>query len=317
MQEKPCIVILGDILYDCFVWADRLPRKGETVSGYDNGFFSGGKGANQAVQAAKLGAEVYMIGKVGNDDHGRFVLSELESQGVNTKYISIDMEVSTGTCCVHVDKCGNNAIIVAPMANDRILTAELDQARAIIERADVFISQLQLPPEVVQYALELAKNAGVKTIFDPAPAREIDDFLLSLPDYLTPNETEAEFYSGVKSENKSLDSWCREVIVALQQKGANKLILTLGSNGVYYDDKNIIISQQCLPAKTIDTTGAGDSFAAAFAFAIAQDADPETSVLFANAAASLATTKKGGQPAMPTYDEVIDYMSSLRQSGII
>lgn len=312
MKNKGKIVVLGDILYDCFVWADRLPRKGETVNGYDNGFFSGGKGANQAVQAAKLGAEVYLIGKVGDDGHGRFLLSELERYGVHTDYITADLSVSTGTCCVHVARDGSNAIIVAPMANEYVGLAELEKAQEIIERADVFISQLQLPPDVVKQGLLMAKKAGAVTILDPAPPRLIDDELLAIPDYFTPNETEAEFYTDIFREGLKLDDWCHEIGADLRKKGVQKLLLTLGSRGIFYGDGETSFIQECLPADTIDTTGAGDSFDAAFAVALAQGISTEEAVRYGNGAASLTTTKRGSQPAMPYQSEVEAYLAALK-----
>lgn len=309
MVKKPRIVVLGDLLYDCFVYADRLPKIGETVSGYENGFFSGGKGANQAVQAAKLGAEVYLIGKVGKDSNGDFLLKSLKQYGVNIDYVIEDQSVQTGSCCVHVDREGNNAIIVAALANDKITIEELKKCSNIIRSADVFVTQLQLPQEVVLEGLRIAKNADIISILDPAPAKNLNNEFFLLADYLSPNETESTFYTGIKKSGYDLDEWCIKVAENLHKKGANKVLLTLGSNGFYFDDGKSVFKDGCVPLDTIDTTGAGDSLNGALAFALAKGKSDKEAISFANLVASLTTTKKGSQPAMPELFEVNKFIN--------
>jgi ribokinase len=311
MGRIPRIIVLGDILYDCFVWADRLPRTGESVIGYDNGFFPGGKGANQAVQAARLGAEVFMVGKVGRDFHGEFVLSKLKDEGINTDYISVDDTVATGTCCVHVARDGSNAIIIAPMANDKVGRMELENAADIINAADAFLVQLQLPPETVQMGLEMAKKSGLITILDPAPPRKISDELLGIADYITPNETESEFFTGIYRDGLELVDWCKKAADVFFSKGVRKVLLTLGNSGIFYSSCTEQFQQACLPAKAIDTTGAGDAFAAAFAFALVQGASLWDAVRYGNGAGSLTVTRRGSQPAMPFKAELDNYLKTL------
>ena len=306
MVKRSKIVVLGDILYDCFVWADRLPKEGETVTGYANGFYPGGKGANQAVQAAKLGAEVYLIGRVGNDDRGRFLIDELNKYGVNTEYIKLDESVATGTCCVHVADQGKNAIIVAPLANEAVTTSDVEQARNVIENADVFVAQLQLPIDAVIKGFEIAKAVKVTTIFDPAPLKEIDDRLFSMVDYITPNETETEFYTQLAINDLGMDEWCKRAARVFHSKGVSKVLLTMGSNGIYFSGAEKFL-QPCVKVNAIDTTGAGDSFNGAFSVALAQNKEIKNAISFANRVAALTTTKRGSQPAMPTLSDINEH----------
>lgn len=308
MQPNAKIVVLGDLLYDCIACAERLPRAGESVIGYDIGFFPGGKGANQAVQAAKLGADVSLLGCVGNDERGHFLLSKLNEYGVNTDFIKIEPNVATGTCCIHVANDGTNALVIASMANEKYTPRDIEQVKVIIESADVFLTQCQLPAETVYRGLSIAKSAGITTIFDPAPPRDFDERMFSLADFFTPNETEAEFYSGISRDNMTLATWCSYVGDVLHKKGVKNLLLTLGSKGVYYSNGDVSFHIDSIPANAVDTTGAGDSFAAAFAVALLRNYTIKQAVYFANIVASITTTKKGGQPSMPKQDDVVQFI---------
>lgn len=307
-MEKVKVVLLGDLLYDCFAWADRLPRKGETVTGYANGFYSGGKGANQAVQAAKLGAEVYLIGKVGNDDKGEFLLKELQKSGVNTDYVFVDSEVSTGTCCVHVDQNGDNAIVVAPMANLTLTHEEIESTKGIIEQADVFMTQLQLDNDITLKCLKWASDAGITTVFNPAPAKDISDEFYKYAYFISPNETEAEFFTGYYIKDYEPSKWREMVADFYRQKGANALVMTLGSDGAYYDDGKMKGNVPIFKVKPIDCTGAGDSFNAAFAFEYIRNNDVEGALRFASATSALTIQNKGSQPAMPYLEQVEEFL---------
>lgn len=303
-MKKIKIILLGDLLYDCFTWADRLPRKGETVTGYANGFYSGGKGANQAVQAAKLGAQVYLIGKVGNDDKGEFLLKELQGYGVNTDYVFIDSQVSTGTCCIHVDKNGDNAIVVAPMANLTLTQEEVEKARTVIESADIFMTQLQLDSDITLKCLKWASDAGIPTVFNPAPAKHISDEFYKYAYFISPNETEAEFFTGYYINDYQPNKWRKMVADFYRKKGANALLMTLGSDGAYYDDGKTKENIPIFKVKAVDTTGAGDSFNAAFAFEYIRSGSIAKSLRFASATSALTIQKRGAQPAMPFLEEV-------------
>lgn len=313
-MEKSRVVILGDLLYDCFTWASRLPRKGETVMGYANGFYSGGKGANQAVQAAKLGAEVYLIGKVGADERGDFLIRELQKYGVNTDYVFVDPTEATGTCCIHVDENGDNAIIVAPLANLKLTEKEVESAKDVIEGSDIFMTQLLLDNDVTLKCLKWASKAGVTTILNPAPAKEISDDFYKYAYFISPNETEAEYFTGYYQNEYEAMEWRKKVGDYFREKGSQVLIMTMGSNGVYYDDGNDKQSLPCFKVKAVDCTGAGDSFNAAFAVEYVRSSNIEKSLKFASATSALTVQNKGSQPAMPTLEQVKQFLSNQKEN---
>lgn len=313
-MRKTKVVILGDLLYDCFTWASRLPRKGETVMGYANGFYSGGKGANQAVQAAKLGAEVYIIGKIGDDERGTFLLRELQEYGVHTGYIFKDPEEATGTCCIHVDEKGDNAIIVAPLANLKVSEEEIESARHIIEQADIFITQLLLNNDITLKCLRWASQAGVPTILNPAPAKEISDEFYKYSHVISPNETEAEYFTGCYQEKYEDVEWREKVAECFREKGTKALLMTMGSNGVYYDDGIERRHVPCFNVKAVDCTGAGDSFNAAFAVEYIRSNSIEKALTFASATAALTVQNKGSQPAMPELEQVEQFLSNQKEN---
>jgi ribokinase len=309
MGKKVRIVVLGDLLYDCFIWADRLPRMGETVSGYANGFYAGGKGGNQAMQAVRLGAQTYMIGKVGQDERGVFLLENLRNSGIDTEYVYVDANEQTGTDCVHIDRKGHNAIIVAPMANERIKPEEIERARKLIESADVFISQLQVNSDAIEAAMRISSRAGVCTILNPAPARETPDEIFRMATYCTPNETEAEFFSGYHQDGMGQDEWLNAVKEAFNQKGVGNLIVTLGAAGAWYagEDGQYLIPPY--PVDAVDTTAAGDSFNATLAFKLGQGEGIRDAIVWANAAGAITASRMGSFPSMPTLTELEEFVS--------
>lgn len=304
------IAVLGDLLYDCFIWADRLPRKGETVTGFRNGFFAGGKGGNQAVQAARLGAEVYMIGKVGRDERGRFLLESLRQEGIHTEYVFEDASEDTGTACVMIDKKGDNLIIVAPLANDKITAKEIQKAGPLIESCDILLSQLQINEEAITEALKIAHKAGVCTVLNPAPAREMPPEYYELADYLTPNETEAEFFTGCSQAEMEPELWRKKVIESFQAKGVKNLIVTLGAKGALYGGKE---EQYVIPpfsVQAVDTTAAGDSFNASFCLRLAAGASVREAIRYGNAAGAMTASEYGSRPSMPTKEALEKFINA-------
>lgn len=297
---QPSIAVLGDLLYDCFVWAERLPRVGETVTGFENGFFAGGKGGNQAVAAARLGARVAMLGKVGQDERGAFLLVALRDSGVGTEGVLVDPRRQTGTDCVHVDRAGNNAIIVVPQANEHIAADEVMKHKKLIERADVLLVQLQVNVEAVAAALAVARAAGVATVLNPAPAREVPEGLFALADYLTPNETEAEFYAGLYRDGMDHEAWRAAAAERIRRRGARRVVITLGEMGAYFCGPEGAFTAPPFPVEAVDTTAAGDAFNAAFAIQVALGADVQRAVRRGNAAGALAAAYRGSQPSLPT-----------------
>lgn len=298
------ITVIGDLLYDHFIWAERLPRLGETVTGFKTGFYAGGKGGNQAVQAARLGAEVYMIGKVGKDDRGRFLIDSAKKEGIHTDYIFEDPNEDTGTCTVDIDRQGNNMIIVAPLANGKITVQDVQRAKGLIESSDILLSQLQVNEEAITQALKIAKAAGVTTVLNPAPAREMPAEYYTLADYLTPNETEAEFFTGCYQSEVPIDQWKQQVAEAFRSKGAKNLIVTLGAAGCLYSGTEGTFEVPPYQVKAVDTTAAGDAFNAAFCVGLASGKTVSEALRQANAAGALTASAYGSLPSMPTKEAV-------------
>ena len=213
------IVVLGSLVFDFVARADRLPRRGEAVLASSFGMFTDGKGANQAVQAGRLGAETWMIGRVGEDFLGERLLESLKTSGVRTDFIRKDPQRPTGACCIHVDSEGENAIIIAPNASAACDHTDVDRAEDLIRAADVLLLQLETNVETVAYALERAQGGRAITILNPAPAREIRPGMLRGVDYLTPNESEAEYFSGVARGDLALEEWCARSAEKLAELG--------------------------------------------------------------------------------------------------
>jgi ribokinase len=308
MVKKIKIVVLGSLLYDCVVWADRLPRKGETVIGERSGFFIGGKGANQAVQAAKLGAHVYMIGCVGNDEIGDRVLDSIQSSGVDITFVRRDSDIPTGTCCIHVNKEGDNGIIIAPHANLANRIEDIDKAQDVIRDADIFLTQLEINSDVVGYGLKLARDYHIPTVLNPAPACHVDDWFFEFADYVTPNETETEFYTHINMDIFS-QSACADAAHRLQARGASNVVLTLGKNGCYFSGQGRSIWQPAFSVEAVDATAAGDAFNAALAYCIASKKPISAALNYANAAGALAASKQGAQSSLATLEEIRCFLS--------
>lgn len=302
-MSKVKIAVLGSLIYDCVFWGPRLPKKGETVAGHRNGFFTGGKGANQAVQAAKLGAEVYMIGKIGNDAPGDTLMNVLESTGVHTDYIIRSDSEGTGTCGIFVDENGDNMIITSLAGNMTIKPEEIEEAMSRLGEFDVFLTQLETSLESVDYGLSKAKKAGCRVVLNPAPALDIPDEFFRGVDFATPNETEAERYTGTMPSFNDKEG-TRKAAEAFIEKGAKGTVFTLGSAGSYYYSDNTELFVPSYKINAVDATAAGDAFNAAFCVSIASGAAPEKAMKFANAAGAIAASRAGAQPSLGTIDEL-------------
>ncbi|MBR2572587.1 MAG: ribokinase [Clostridia bacterium] len=309
------IAIFGDLLYDCFIWSDRLPRVGETVTGYASGFFASGKGGNQAAVCAKLGAEACMLGKVGADERGEFLLKTMREAGVNVEGVLVDPVHPTGTDCVLVAKGGQNAIVVAPNANQQITAEEVDAMRPFFERASSALFQLQLNLDAIERAMRLARDCGCRVILNPAPACEVPDRLWALADFVTPNETEAEFFTGIYREGNSLDEWCGKAASALHGRGVKNLIITLGEYGAYFSGGNEAFAMNAFPVEAVDTTAAGDAFSGALAVRLADGDDIRSAMRYASACGALTTTRRGSLPSLPDAEETARFLKRY-QEGI-
>jgi ribokinase len=303
MKKQPRIVVVGSLVFDFVAKADRLPRKGETILGEVFGMFPGGKGANQAVQAGRLGAEVFMVGRVGDDFLAERLLTSLQESGVRTEFVKRDRSVKTAACCIHVDGAGNNAIVIVPEANQACSREDVDAARDVIRSADVVLCQLEIALPTVAYTIGLAAEDGVRVILNPAPAQQVPAGFFSKVSILTPNETEAETLAGVPLSD-DLSSWEVEAGQKLLAMGPETVIITLGDRGAC-----LLTEQQARRIPTyrvsvVDATAAGDAFNGALAVALAEGRDVESAIARANAAGALATTRAGAQPSLPTREEV-------------
>jgi ribokinase len=314
MKTKSRVVVIGSLVFDFVARASRLPRKGETVLGEQFGMFPGGKGANQAVQAGRLGAEVYMVGRVGDDFLADRLLASLTESGVATEFVQRDRSAKTASCCIHVDQHGNNAIIIVPEANLVCSHEDVERAAEVLRSADVVLCQLEIPIQTVAYALALASQNRVLTILNPAPAQEVPPSLLSQVSILTPNETEAEFLTGFALQTAD-DSWAASAAEKLLALGPQTVIITQGEHGAYLATPSGQRMIPAYPVAVLDTTAAGDAFNGALAVALAEGKEFEEAVAFANAAGALATTRAGAQPSLAWRDEIDRFRSRIGEPG--
>ncbi|MGB2016468.1 MAG: ribokinase [Candidatus Puniceispirillum sp.] len=296
------IVILGIFVADTAYRAERIPRLGETILGESFNLSPGGKGSNQAVAAAKAGANAHMITRLGKDTFADMALDIWQKAGVTPAITQHDNSY-TGAACIFVEaESGNNAIIVTPGVAGQIDNSDIDRNAELIADADIFITQLEQPLGAAMHGLELARKNGVRTLLNPAPAAELPDGMLALCDYVTPNETEAEGLTGIKVT--SVES-ATEAAKALRAAGAGAAIITLGENGALYHDAETTIHVPAMPSgKVVETTGAGDSFNGSFAAAIAEGVTAVEAVKFGCAAAGISVTRAGAANSMPSRAEI-------------
>jgi ribokinase len=298
---KKKIVVLGSSNTDMVIRTPRIPRPGETVLGGEFFMAPGGKGANQAVAAARAGGDVYFIAKVGDDVFGRQCVDGFINDGIHVERIVRDRDVPSGVALIIVGPDGENCIAVASGANARLGVADVRQAKADIASADIVLVQLESPLETVLEAAKLASSAGVPVVLNPAPARALSDDILKRVTYLTPNETEAEILTGITLIKKSDLARAADVLLA---KGMKAVLITLGAKGVYVatkEKREIVPAFKVIP---VDTTAAGDAFNGALAVALAEGRPLLEAARFANAAAALATTKMGAQPSLASRENI-------------
>lgn len=290
------ITVIGSINMDLVVGTDRFPKQGETVLGNLYTTVPGGKGANQAVAAARLGDQVHMVGAVGNDTFGIQLLDGLEKEQIDTQGVK-KTNGASGIANILLSE-GDNRIIVVPGANHELANADIDAQKATIKKSSMVILQLELPISVVEYTLQVAKELGVPAILNPAPAAGFTE-AMKQADFLTPNETEAEELFGT--------NWELEL-----ERYPNRMVVTLGKNGARYFDGDKHVTVEGFPTTAVDTTGAGDTFNGALAVALSEGSDFKEAVRFANAAASLSVEKFGAQGGMPNRQEVVSRMEAAQ-----
>ena len=297
-MPKQDVLVVGSLNADLVVRAPRFPQPGETISGEDLQVIPGGKGANQAVAAARLGAHVSMLGRVGKDNFGDFLLDNLKSNHVDSQFVQRD-DASTGTAIIVVDANGQNSIVLSPGANGKVSPADVEHAS--FPAGGLLLLQLEIPTPTVLRAAQRARENGLRVILNPAPAKSLPDKLIALADFLIPNETELSLLTGMDVEDiPSAEQAAR----ALLQRGAKHVILTLGSKGALIVDEGISTHVDTFKVNVVDTTAAGDAFIGGFANALLQNRSLEEAVQYGCACGALATTKFGAQPSLPTKEEV-------------
>jgi len=294
------IAVIGSLNMDLVISTPRLPEMGETIIG--SGFMTvpGGKGANQAVAAAKLGGNVSMIGCVGDDIFGNRLIDNLKENGVNTAYVGVVRECATGIAVILV-KDGDNCIVIDPGANHKLMPETVEKLEDVIKDSFIVVIQLEIPIPTVYKAIEIAKRHGVKVLLNPAPACQLDDSILSQVDILVPNESECEIITGI--DVKSVEDG-KTAIKYFMDKGIPQVVVTLGSRGVLYNSGNEIIHKPAIAVKAVDTTAAGDSFAGALAVAFSEGKGIDEAISFANSVGAMTVQKKGAQSSLPSREEV-------------
>jgi ribokinase len=303
-MKAPKIVVVGSSNTDMIIKMDRIPKPGETIIGGDFFMAAGGKGANQAVAAARLGGDVTFVAKVGTDMFGKQAIENFKQEGINTDFVVEDPENPSGVALIFVDQKGENSIAVASGANSSLTVQEVTAAQRRLEESDVLLLQLETPLDTIRYAARMAAEKGMMVILNPAPARELDDELLSFLTVLTPNETETELLTGIKVEDEDSGRAAAQV---LRSRGVTNVVITLGSEGslIVTDDQSVKVPTKKVEA--MDTTAAGDCFNGALACALAEGKSLDDAALFANLAGALSATKMGAQPSMPTLAELQEF----------
>jgi ribokinase len=302
---KP-IVILGIFVADTSYRAERMPRMGETILGRSFVLGPGGKGSNQSVAAAMAqsgtGAKTHFITRLGRDDFARIAHGTWDKAGVQAE-VTEDSESYTGAAFIFLEEStGNNAIIVAPGAAGRVSVEDVEARRGLIEGASIFVTQLEQPIPAARRALEIARAAGVRTILNPAPAAPLDDAMLALCDFVTPNESEAEALTGLPVTTIAEAEAAADALLA---RGVGAVVMTLGGNGALYRDRQRSVHVPVISAgPVVETTGAGDAFNGGFAVALSEGRDVVDAVRFGCATAGISVTRPGTAPSMPARAEI-------------
>ena len=296
------ISVFGIFVADISFVGKRIPTVGESMIGSKYNISPGGKGCNQATAIAKLGGKVSFISKIGKDTYGDMAIKILSENKIEISAVDIDPKSQTGVAGIMLDETtGKNAINVIVGAPATLTIKDLEKHFNIIDKSEIFLTQLETPVGVTLECLKKAKKNNVLTILNPAPAAKIDNQFFKYVDYFTPNETEAEFYTDIKILNIE-DA--KKAAKSLIQKGLKKIIITLGEKGLFYTDGKEEIFIEATKVKAIDTIGAGDAFNGGFAYALLQKKPIKDALIFANKVAGLSTTKQGAGNAMPSLEEV-------------
>jgi ribokinase len=302
----PSILVAGSSNTDMVVKTAYLPGPGQTVLGGTFFMNPGGKGANQAVAAARLGGRVSFVGRVGNDVFGAQAVAQLEKEGIDCRHIRTDPSAASGVALITVDQRGENSIVVAPGANALLSVADILVAQEAIQQSDIILMQLEIPLETVECLAQFAAERNKRVILNPAPARDLPNSLLKQLAIITPNETEAELLTGIPVRDPATALQAARILAA---RGVPIIIITLGSNGALIWDGKTSTHLQPPPVESVDTTAAGDIFNGALAVALGEGMNLTEAVAFANRAAALSVTRLGAQTSAPRRNEVEDYLN--------
>jgi ribokinase len=306
------VLVVGSINIDLVATVTAFPKPGETLTGRGFNMFPGGKGANQAVAAARLGADVTILGKIGEDSFGQMAINALNKSNVRTHLIEIEERESTGIALIQVTDSGENSIVVIPGANRFVDVDYVQRNRKEMEVCDVILLQLEIPYETVEWIAEYAFRNGKTVILDPAPARQVSERLLQNISFITPNDTELKILANLEAGS---DTGTERAIRKLLDKGVNMVIYKAGAEGAYIADRDSIKHIQGHRVKAVDTTAAGDSFNGGFAYALSLGKNIRSSVEYANAVGAISVTKLGAQSAIPTSDEVDVFLKIFSKNG--
>lgn len=306
------VIVVGSLNMDLVVRIPQIPRPGETLLGGVFKTFPGGKGANQAVAAARLGAHVTMIGCVGGDAFGREMRDTLIADNIDTTHVLVHPESATGVALIQVDEKGQNSIAVASGANFQLTSADVESAMQAIEKFDVLVMPLETPLETIYAAAKIASQRGAKVLLNPAPAQILKPDLLELVDVLLPNEHEVALMTGQPALQSAAD--LQTAAQKLLSLGVKNLMVTMGSQGAILFDGKTESNISACPVQAVDTTAAGDCFVGALAVGLCEGKSLLDAAEFASAAAAISVTRDGAQPSLPRREEVMQFMNERSKS---
>ena len=312
-QNQLKIVVVGSSNMDLVVKTPRIPLPGETLLGGDFLMTPGGKGANQAVAAAKLGAGVYFVAKLGKDIFGEQSLANFTKESIHTEYVTQTGDASSGVALITVDQAGENMIVVAPGANGTLSPEDVETAQPAIASSGAVVAQLEVPLETVECAARLAHRSGVPFILDPAPARALGPELLERVDVLTPNETEARILTGIDVTDEDSARLAAEKLLAC---GVKAVVLTMGAKGFLLCEGDNVEFIPAITVDAVDTTAAGDAFTGALAVGLAQGKVLRDAAVFANHVAALSVMTMGAQSSMPSAEHVESFIQQKSAEGV-
>jgi ribokinase len=299
---KETVLVIGSSNTDLVIQAHSFPKPGETIMGGDFHTFAGGKGANQAVAASRLGGDVFFVAKVGNDNFGNKAIEGFTNDNIQTDFVFQDDGYPSGVAIIVIDDKGQNSIVVSSGANNELKPKDIDNAYDAFKKASIILIQLEIPILTVKHSLDVAKKLDKKVILNPAPAVLLDDEILSKIFLITPNESEAFVLTGVKVTTKDDASKAADLLL---NKGVENVIITMGDKGAYFKNQFDEFHIMANKVKVVDTTAAGDIFNGALAVALAENKNWNQAILFANEASAIGVSRMGAQTSVPYRSEIV------------